>query len=111
MYYEVKVKRTCIVEENNAYGTVKESYLVDAVNYTDVEASVARYMNSEHSGDGYNIQKISKSKVDDLIVKELGDGGKRYDTYYKVRCAYVENIDGHTKKRKVIALVNAGGVE
>lgn len=111
MYYEVKVKRTCIVEENNAYGTIKESYLVDAVNYTDVEASVARYMNSEHSGDDYNIQKISKSKVDDLIIKVLVDGEEKLETYYKVRCAYVENIDGHTKKRKVIALVNAGGVE
>lgn len=107
MYYEVKVKRTCIVEVDNVYGTVKESYLVDAVNYTDVEASVARYMNSEHSGDGYNIQKISKSKVDDLIMKELGGG----ETYYKVRCAYMESVDGHMKKRKVIALVNAVSVE
>lgn len=111
MYYEVRIKRTCIIEENNSYGTIKESYLVDAVNYTDVEASVARYMNSEHSGDDYNIQKISKSKVDDLIIKVLIDGEERSETYYKVRCAYMENVDGHTKKCKVIALVNAASVE
>lgn len=111
MYYEVKIKKTCIVEENNAYGTIKESYLVNAVNYTDVESSVACYMNSEHPGNDYSIQKISKSKVDDLIVKVLVDGEKRSDTYYKVRCAYMEDVDGHIKKRKVIALVNAAGVE
>lgn len=111
MFYEVKIKRTCIVEENSSYGIIKESYLVGAVNYTDVESSVARYMNREHPGDDYNIQKISKSKVDDLIMKGLAEGEERLETYYKVRCAYMEDIDGHTKKRKVIALVNAADVE
>lgn len=111
MFYEVKIKRTCIVEENNSYGTIKESYLVNAVNYTDVESSVARYMTSKHPGDDYNIQKISKSKVDDLIMKGLAEGEERLETYYKVRCAYIEDIDGHIKKRKVIALVNAADVE
>lgn len=111
MFYEVKIKRTCIIEENNSYGTIKESYLVNAVNYTDVESSVARYMTSKHPGDDYNIQKISKSKVDDLIMKGLAEGKERLETYYKVRCAYIEDIDGHIKKRKVIALVNAADVE
>lgn len=111
MFYEVKIKRTCIIEENNSYGTIKESYLVNAVNYTDVESSVARYMTSKHPGDDYNIQKISKSKVDDLIMKGLAEGEERLETYYKVRCAYIEDIDGHIKKRKVIALVNAADVE
>lgn len=111
MFYEVKIKRTCIVEENNSYGTIKESYLVNAVNYTDVESSVARYMNCEHPGDDYNIQKISKSKVDDLIMKGLAEGEERLEAYYKVRCVYMEGIDGHIKKRKVIALVNAADVE
>ena len=111
MFYEVKIKRTCIIEENNSYGTIKESYLVNAVNYTDVESSVARYMTSKHPGDDYNIQKISKSKVDDLIMKGLAEGEERLETYYKVRCAYMEDIDGHIKKRKVIALVNAADVE
>lgn len=111
MFYEVKIKRTCIVEENNSYGTIKESYLVNAVNYTDVESSVARYMTSKHPGDDYNIQKISKSKVDDLIMKGLAEGEEKLETYYKVRCAYIEDIDGHIKKRKVIALVNAADVE
>lgn len=110
MYYEVKVKRTCITD-GNAYGTTKESYLVSAVNYTDVEASVARYMETAHTGAEYSVQRISKSKVEDVVNVLLADGEKRPETYYKVRCAYVEDIDGHIKKRKAMALVNAPDVE
>lgn len=110
MYYEAKVKRTCITD-GNAYGTTKESYLVSAVNYTDVEASVARYMETAHTGAEYSVQRISKSKVEDVVNVLLTDGEKRPETYYKVRCAYVEDIDGHIKKRKAMALVNAPDVE
>lgn len=108
MYYEAKVKRTCITD-GNAYGTVKESYLVSAVNYTDVEASVARYMETVHTGAEYGVQRISKSKVEDVVGVLLAE--EKPETYYKVRCAYVEDIDGHAKKRKVMALVNAPDVE
>lgn len=110
MYYEAKVRRTCITEANS-YGITKESYLVDAVNYTDVEVSVARFMELTHPGDEYTVQRISKSKVEDVIGVKLADGQERPKTYYKVRCAYVEDIDGHAKKRKAFALVNAPDVE
>lgn len=110
MYYEAKVKRTCITD-SNAYGTTKESYLVDAVNYTDVEASVARFMEIAHPGDEYTVQRISKSKVEDVIGVKLAGGQERPETHYKVRCSYVEDIDGHTKRRKAFALVNALDVE
>lgn len=110
MYYEVKVKRTCITD-GNAYGTLKESYLVSAVSYTDVEASVVCYMEAVHSGDEYGVQRIFKSKVDDYVSMFLADGEESPETYYKVRCTYLEDIDGHVKKRKVVALVNAPDVE
>jgi len=110
MYYEVKVKRTCITD-GNAYGTLKESYLVNAVSYTDVEASVARYMETVYPGAEYSVQRISKSKVEDFVSVLLADGTEKPETYYKVRCAYLEDIDGHAKKRKVMALVNAPDVE
>ena len=110
MYYEAKVKRTCITD-GNAYGTTKESYLVSAVNYTDVEASVARYMETVYPGAEYSVQRISRSRVEDYVQAFLSDGGKNPEAYYKVRCAYVEDIDGHVKKRKVMALVNAPDVE
>lgn len=110
MYYEVRVKRTCITD-GNAYGTLKESYLVNAVSYTDAEASVARYMETVYPGAEYSVQRISKSRVEDYVQEELADGQKRPEAYYKVRCAYVEDIDGHAKKRKVMVLVNAVDVE
>lgn len=110
MYYEVRVKRTCITD-GNAYGTLKESYLVNAVSYTDAEASVARYMETVYPGAEYSVQRISKSRVESYVQEELADGQKKPEAYYKVRCAYVEDIDGHAKKRKVMVLVNAFDVE
>ena len=110
MYCEVRVKRTCITD-GNAYGTLKESYLVNAVSHTDAEASVARYMETVYPGAEYSVQRISKSRVEDYVQAFLGDGEKKPEAYYKVRCVYVEDIDGHAKKRKVMALVNASDVE
>ena len=110
MYYEVRVKRTCITD-GNAYGTLKESYLVNAVSYTDAEASVARYMETVYPGAEYSIQRISKSKVKGYVQEELADGQKRPEVYYKVSCVYVEDIDGHAKKRRMVVLVNTFDLE
>ena len=85
--------------------------MVSAVSYTDVEASVARYMEVVHPGAEYGVQRISKSKVEDFVSVFLADGEERPETYYKVRCTYLEDIDGHVKKCKVMALVNAPDVE
>lgn len=110
MYYEVRVERTCITD-GNAYGTLKESYLVNAVSYTDAEASVARYMETVYSGAEYSVQRISKSKVKGYVQEELADGQKKPEAYYKVSCVYVEDIDGHAKKRRMVVLVNTSDLE
>lgn len=111
MYYEVKLKRTCIVSESNAYGVVKENYLVKAVNYTDAEASIAKYMEDRHSGDEYTVQKIAKSKIVNVVrvVPEKDEDAP--ERFFKVKLSYVESFDGHTKRVRRVVLANADTIE
>ena len=110
-YFEIKVKRTH-VNENNAYQTDKEMYLVDALTYTEAEARIAKGMEQFHTGDSYSVLKIQGSKITKIHAQQVEpdeDGAIPEMSYFKVKCLVCVEIEGRKKPKKLplFALIKA----
>ena len=111
-YFEVRVKRT-YVDENNAYKTVKEAYLIDAVTYTEAETRMAKFMEQQHKGGSYTVLKIQASKITMLHaqkVEPIDDEGTMPEMFYfKVKCIALVEIEGRKKPKRIpiIGLIKA----
>lgn len=87
---------------------VSESYLVDAMTFTEAEAKIIKEMTPFMSGE-FEVSAISKIKFEDVITKQI-DGDF---SYYKCKISRYE-IDEKTAKEKRITavyLINAESVQ
>ncbi len=115
-YFEVRIKRT-YVDENNTYKTVKEAYLIAAETYTEAETGMAKFMVRHHSGDSYTVLKIQASKITMLhaqSVEPIDDEGTMPEMFYfKAKCIVLVEIEGRKKPKRVpmIGLIKAVGPE
>ena len=103
-YFEARVKRT-YVDENNAYKTVKEAYLIDAVTYTEAETRMAKFMEQQHKWESYTVLKIQASKITMLHaqkVEPIDDEGTMPEmSYFKVKCIALVEIEGRKKPKRI----------
>jgi hypothetical protein len=104
-WFECKVKHVK-VSESGAEQLVTESFLIDAVSYTDAESSITKRMFEIAKGGNFAIVSISKSQISEVFKYENGQW------WFKAAISMVtidENA-GKEKKIKVFYLVMADDI-
>lgn len=94
------------VTENGAVKTVTESYLVDAMSFTEAEARITEEMKSCISGD-FTVSAVKKAKLAEIIPS---DGG---GWWYKFRAMFI-SVNERTGAEKLTPhdfMIEANGVE
>lgn len=81
--FEVKTKRLT-VDDSNTYTEVKEQWLVQAETFTEAEANVTKYINSNHPKDAITFTGMKPSRVTELVRSQnVNDKEKDSWAYYK----------------------------
>jgi hypothetical protein len=93
-------------EENGKLKSVAESYLVDAVSYTEAEARIYQELSSIIRG-GFEVAAITKSRIVDLFHYDDSD------VWYSGKVTYIvaDENSGAEKKITNLMLVTAGNVK
>lgn len=101
-YFECKVS----VEKDIGEGKIKkssETYLVDAMTFTDAEARIIEEVSPSCSGE-LNVTNISRAKYTELFTSDNDND----DRYYKVKVNFITIDDkGGEKKTPNLMLVQA----
>jgi hypothetical protein len=100
-WYNAKIKYTQVTEDDKVK-TISESYLFDALSYTEAEARTYEYMASNLPD--FELVDIKKMRLNEVFFIE--DGG---DYWFKCRVQYI-TFDEKTKTEKKTAvpmLINA----
>ena len=92
-WFEVKVKYVK-VDQDGRERKVGESYLVDAVSFTDAEARIIQQMQQMIRGE-FHIDNIKKSNIIEIFPAESGE------FWYKARIAIVTIDEKAGKEKKV----------
>lgn len=92
-WFEVKVKYVKI-DNDGRERKVSESYLVDAVSFTDAEARIIQQMQQVIRGE-FHIDNIKKSNIIEIFPAESGE------FWYKARIAIVTIDEKAGKEKKV----------
>lgn len=103
-WYECKVKSLGIDEAGHEH-KVNETYLIDAVSYTDAETRIYEKMEELASGE-FKVVNIKSSNISEII-------GEGRDFFYKVKISLI-TIDeelGKEKKATNYILVSAADIE
>ena len=90
-WFETKVRYDKVVE-TGAQKSVTETFLVDALSFTEAEARVTKEMEPYITGD-FSVSAVRRNKFMDVFFKE---GGERW---YKVKAAFI-TIDEKTAEEK-----------
>ena len=90
-WYEIKIKALRI-DESGYERKVNETYLLDAVSYTDAEARAYYFGNECFKGD-FNVTSIKQSNITEVISKNDGEW------WYKAKISLV-TIDEEAGKEK-----------
>lgn len=104
-WFETKVKYDKMLE-TGAIKTVPESYLVDALSFTEAEARITQEMEPYVTGE-FMVSAVKKVKLDDVFFHEGGD------RWYKVKINMI-TIDEKTaaeKKTASFSLVQASELQ
>ncbi|MBR5324012.1 MAG: DUF4494 domain-containing protein [Muribaculaceae bacterium] len=100
-WFECKVKYDKIME-NGLPKSVSETYLVDALSFTEAEARIIEEMKSYISGE-FTVANIKRVKLADMFFDETGD------KWYKAKLNYItlDEKSGAEKKTAAFMLVQA----
>lgn len=92
-WFECKVESEKAVE-GGMNKKFKESYLVDALNFTDAEARITREVSPFCNGQ-LEIKNITPAKIDELFINDADNA----DKWYKVKCNFI-TLDEKTQTEK-----------
>lgn len=94
------------VMENGAEKKVTESYMVDAMSFTEAEARIIKEMTPYIHGD-FSVSAVRKAKINDLFKTEGGD------RYYKARLKFItlDEKTGAEKETPFNVLIQADDFE
>ena len=106
MYFEIKIK----VEKENDKGSLKvskEVYLVDALSFTEVEATIGKEIRDLYSD--FLIETIKKTRYQEIVASTL----ETDDKYFKVRVDLVTFDDEKNRETRnpIYFLVEASNPE
>jgi hypothetical protein len=106
-YFKADVKYAKQDEESGEYKNVTESYLFEAMNFTDAEQKAHSKMEEIIPGSIYNVADIKKYRVNELIDSE-GE-----DEFFKAKATYTSIDIDSDRETKVtdILLVNATNLD
>ena len=82
------------VTENGMTKSKPESYLVDAMSFTDAEARITKEVSPFFNG-MIEIKNITPAKISELFINEDDDA----DKWYKVKCNFI-TLDEKTQTEK-----------
>lgn len=82
------------VTENDMTKSKPESYLVDAMSFTDAEARITKEVSPFFNG-MIEIKNITPAKISELFINEADDA----DKWYKVKCNFI-TLDEKTQTEK-----------
>lgn len=88
--------------ESGAIKLVTESYLVDALSFTEAEARIIEEVTPFISGE-FNVSAVKKSKVSEIFWDETGD------RWYQVKAAFItiNEKTGAEKRSTVVFMLQA----
>ena len=92
------------MQENGMQKKVTESYVIDAMSFTEAEERIIEEMSAYVSGE-FEVKDISLAPFGEIFFDEKSSA----DRYYKVKLAFI-SIDektGNEKRQNVIYLVHA----
>lgn len=92
-WFECKVKYDTIDEKSGKDKTVSETYLLDALSFTEAESRIHKEMESLISGE-FEVAKISKTKIEEIYNYEEAE------TWYKCKVIYVDVDEKSGKEKK-----------
>ena len=103
-WYECKVTYEKEMS-NGSSKKVTESYLIDAVNYTEAEARFTQCVIAEIAS-AFTIADIKKQKFAEVIAGDISESGNRW---YKCKVMYVVLNDktGEEKRQPSLLLIQA----
>lgn len=103
-FFEVKIKR--ITKEGEEQKVLKESYLVQAVSYTEAETRFAQFMAKLHAEDSFTVLKISTTKYSHLAKH---DDIAPEDPFFKVKILSYYKKENSEKMRHhtLMAMIHA----
>lgn len=105
-WFECKVKYVKVSENGNE-GMVTESFLLDAVSYTDAESRIIRQMQETVKGGEFAIVDIKKSQIAEVFSHEDGQ------YYFKavINLITIDEQIGREKKMRVTYLLMADDIK
>jgi len=105
-WFEAKVKYIK-VNEDGKERKVTESYLLDAISYTEAESRIMKEMESVVKGD-YYITGLKKSNITELVESE----DENDDRWYKAKIAIIDadEVSGKEKSSNQYYLVAAANI-
>lgn len=100
-WFECKVRLTK-TDQNGKERTVTESYLLDAVTFTDAEARIILKMQQLTKGE-FSVTDIRKSRISDVFTYDKGEWWFRA----AINLVSIDEEAGKEKKIKAFYLINA----
>ncbi len=105
VWFECKAKYQKI-DDNGRERNVTESYLLDAVSFTDAEARIIAELQSMVRGE-FTVTDIKKSKISEVFPFEVGEWWYRAT----INLVTIDEEAGKEKKLRVFYLVQADDIE
>ncbi len=104
-WFECKVKFDRMME-NGVLKTVSESYLVDALSFTEAEARITEEMQPYISGE-FSVAAVKRVKLTDIFYNPAGD------RWYKVKTMFItiDEKSGAEKKTATFQMVQASDIK
>ena len=106
IWFEVKIKYVKIGEDGKEYKK-NESYLLDAISYTEAESRIMTEMEEIIPG-SYIIASLKKSNITEIV----NSNDESDDRWYKAKVALIDadDISGKEKKSNIYYLIAAGSI-
>lgn len=97
LWFECKVKFDKI-QENGSVKKANDSYLVDALSFTEAEARIIEMITPYMSGE-FSISAVKKTKISEIFWDESGD------RYYMVKVLFITLDEKTAQEKKSASLI------
>ncbi len=96
-WFECTAKYTKI-DENGREKRASETYLLDAVSFTEAESRIYKELQTMVSGE-FTVTKISKSNISEIIPSERGD------RWFKAKVTFITVDEENGKEKRVSQMI------
>jgi len=96
-WFEIKAKYVK-VDENGRERKVSETYLLDAISFSEAEELIYRELQTRVSGE-FIVSSIAKTKISEIIPSENGD------RWYKAKVTFITVDEESGKEKRISQLI------